>query len=117
MKSNICAAKEGRIAALTFENLEDLGLMCRRVHNSLRYEERRKIILMLKDNGPMTSREISLAIGKSQTYVHLNWLLAACLVCREKERPFRYSISGFLLQLFDLKLVYDQLCGKKNTNL
>ncbi|MCX6758588.1 MAG: hypothetical protein NTX14_02685 [Candidatus Nealsonbacteria bacterium] len=103
--------------AITAENLEDLSRLCRRMHSILKHEERRKIILALKDNGPMTRAELSVGAGNNQTSVHLSWLLAACFVCREKERPFRYSINEFLLQLLDLKLVHDRQRKQKNASV
>jgi hypothetical protein len=103
--------------AITAENLEDLGRLCRRMHSILKHEERRKIILALKDNGPMTRAELSVGARNNQTSVHLSWLLAACLVYREKERPFRYSINEFLLQLLDLKLVHDRQRKQKNASV
>ena len=103
--------------AITAENLEDLSRLCRRMHSILKHEERRKILLALKDNGPMTRAELSVGAGNTQTSVHLSWLLAACFVGREKERPFRYSINEFLLQLLDLKLAHDRQRKQKNASV
>ncbi|HOX30039.1 MAG TPA: hypothetical protein P5080_01485 [Candidatus Paceibacterota bacterium] len=116
MKEIIQATTEKGFAVLTAENLDDLGRLCNRLHKILKNEGRKNILLALKDGGPMTRLELSSVAG-NQTSVHLDWLLSACFVCREKQRPFRYSINDFLLELLGLKLMHDEQRRQKNSGV
>jgi len=105
-----------KIAALTQKSLEDLGGLCTWMHKALRNEGRKKILLALQANGPMTRREL-IETGGAQTESHLNCLLAARFVSRESERPFRYSINDFLMELLDLKLSHDEQRKQKKASV
>lgn len=102
---------------ITLDCLDDLGRLCNRMHKVLKNEQRKQILLLLKENGPMTRMELVQLTQSKQTSVHLDWLLAACFVSRQKERPFKYSIDGFLLRMLGLKQEHDELRKQKNSSV
>ena len=112
------AGQDGlEMIALTEEDLADIYNFCKKIESTLKNKNRRRILALLSQKGPMTVRDVGLVANDRLASVHLARLLSACLVLRETERPFRYDVDGFLQELCGLNRTFKSLTGKKNSHI